>query len=237
MTDFKIAKINLSEKENALLTPILTSYSPIATFSNTFEALQAIKSEPTLFWFLVVPQNALPLNAMQLSDYLSDHHIIHFAFIIGAAPQDQNPALRHIAYIEAPFQEAFILKTIRQITEQDSTATAEKTYALNYLKEVSDNDEAFIIKSLTMFIDSVSERILKIEDLLPHADAAALTEIREIAHSIKPSFDMVENIKGKNICHTICYEAKDEEINNYVVDLRLTYDGIKKAIHHDWPQI
>ena len=100
-------------------------------------------------------------------------------------------------------------------------------FSLQYLEEIYDKNEELIIESLRIFQSSVAIKLEDIKGLLDHRE---YDEIRKVAHNIKPSFEMLNNIKGSALCHKLVYESSDEEINSMMEDLNKEFKEINSEL-------
>ena len=41
-------------------------------------------------------------------------------------------------------------------------------------------------------------------------------QIGDVAHNIKPSFEMLENSRGKDFCDRLAHHAENEEVGNLI---------------------
>jgi len=107
-------------------------------------------------------------------------------------------------------------------------------YSLNYLNDLSGGDEDFIKELLKVFSASVNSELKNLNEFLNQKD---YLRIRETAHGIKPSFDMIENEKGKGICRLLDSEADIKDIPKLIDELNLEFANINKQLLNDFPEL
>lgn len=107
-----------------------------------------------------------------------------------------------------------------------------KLYSLNYINELSDDNEEFTILTLKIFIDSVAERIRDLKEALFKND---FNSISEIAHNIKPSFEMIENEEGAQLCEILDTKTIHLETPQLIEQLEALYHQIKQQLITDFP--
>ena len=99
----------------------------------------------------------------------------------------------------------------------------EKTYGLGYMRELFDNDQELISESIHLFRKTVTEKIGAMGEAL---EKGYFDEVRDLAHFIKPSFQMIENEKSRKISDQICHAAEDHEIEALYRILREEFERI-----------
>jgi len=77
----------------------------------------------------------------------------------------------------------------------------------------------------------------EIKNLNLFLDQKDYIRIRETAHGIKPSFDMIENEKGKVICRLLDSEAEEKDIPKLINELNLEFANINKQLINDFPEL
>lgn len=100
-------------------------------------------------------------------------------------------------------------------------------FSLVYLKEISDNNEDFLLQSIEIFIDSVRENLDCAEAAYKKGE---FERVGEIAHAIKPSFEMLENKEASPICDELTYNRNTEKIPSQLLELRRIYENISSGL-------
>ncbi|MEH6405741.1 MAG: hypothetical protein V7767_00525 [Leeuwenhoekiella sp.] len=200
---------------------------------SSINAIQYIKKNGTPY-LLVIENDATPLDAFQTCDYLKQElnieppvAIIHSGFSENF--QNRNNSI----LIEKPFS-LEKLDLIEDFINKPQIAEVEKSYSLNYLNQLSDGDETFIISSLQIFTRSVEQKLAEITNLLKTNDYKL---IGEIAHNIKPSFEMIESKIGKNLCNILVYDIIEDEVPQRVSELNAEFSHIRTQLNRDFPKL
>lgn len=205
----------------------------VVVLHDSFEALQTIKKESDRAWVVLMSTYAKPLKAAQFKSYMMDMKL-DVRIIEIAESTTEREILYDMVQISGPFGEVDKQSILEEVTTPPlKIAVDEELYALNYLRDLSSNSEEFIYKMLATFITSVAEKMEEIENLLQNRDEEYIGRIKEIAHSIKPSFEMLENQKGKNLCHAILHQLPPDEIPKATENLREEYTKIVYLLKRD----
>jgi len=189
---------------------------------------------------LVIEEDSSPLNGYQTADYIKTELglMLPVLITVGTAPTPRE--LRVIAYTEGEIKKPFIKSTtILQINEllersPEKTSIPNYSYSLNYLRDIFEGHEESVFESLELFSTSVNTEL---EQLFVELQDKDYNRIREIAHSIKPSFEMLENETGKSICHLLNSEAEETEMPRLIHDLQLEFASITKQLTRDFPEL
>jgi hypothetical protein len=82
-----------------------------------------------------------------------------------------------------------------------------------------------------IFKESVT---FKLEEMHSKLSLRDLEEVRKIAHNIKPSFAMLHNQKGMELCNTMMDTAKDLDMPKLVNELKLEFEIIQSQLAMDF---
>jgi HPt (histidine-containing phosphotransfer) domain-containing protein len=189
---------------------------------------------------LVIEENSAPLNGYQTADYIKTELglMLPVLITVGTVPTPQE--LRVIAYAEGVIKKPFIkATTILQINEilerfPERSPAQSDSYSLNYLRDIFEGHDESVFESLELFSTSVNTELEQLNVGLQDRD---YNRIREIAHSIKPSFEMLENETGRSICHLLNSEAEETEMPGLIHDLQLEFASITKQLTRDFPEL
>jgi CheY-like chemotaxis protein/HPt (histidine-containing phosphotransfer) domain-containing protein len=189
---------------------------------------------------LVIEEDSAPLNGYQTADYIKTELglMLPVLITVGAVPTQQE--LRVIAYAEGVIKKPFIKSTcILQITElleryPERSPVQNPSYSLNYLRDIFEGHEESVFESLELFSTSVNTDMEQLNIELQDRD---YNRIREIAHSIKPSFEMLENETGRSICHYLNSEAEETEMPKLIHDLQQEFASITQQLTRDFPEL
>lgn len=201
----------------------------------SIEAIQWIKKNgaPRL---LIIEENASPMNGIQTSDFIQLELKLSLPVLISV---NKDPASTYhekdlLGFTGKPFSEQTILLIKSFLEKQEvSTNLNQNTYSLNYLRNIYDENEDFIIASVHLFSDSVSVKLTEITKALANNEFKV---VRDIAHNIKPSFEMLENNAGKDLCDTIVHKASDQEISALAEKLNQVFADIDSQLKKDFPK-
>jgi hypothetical protein len=61
--------------------------------------------------------------------------------------------------------------------------------------------------------------------------------IGAIAHNIKPSFEMLENEKARDICNKLTYEAETSDISLLASQLNAEFKTMETALKNDFSEL
>mgnify|MGYP003120265407 CR=1 FL=1 len=189
---------------------------------------------------LIIEEDASPISGYQIADYIKTELGLALPVIIttGEIPLQQEK--RMLTYAEAvikkPFSESAIVFQIRKTLDKAVEVSPEQNdhYSLNYLMDLSGGDKQFISETLELFSSSINIELQNLKQVLFQKD---YLRIREIAHGIKPSFDMLENEKGKGICHLLNSEAKEMEMPYLIDQLNLVFNNMNNQLIKDFPEL
>ena len=226
----RVARISLFFEEHGFLCHYVTS---------GLEALKKFESEKDGIKILMMQENNLPINAYKTIGYIKTELNQNPYCVILKEPQEAEiDEIQQLVLIDRSFILGDELnELLRDIVQQEKNTFAEHVncfYSLDYLKEISDNSTEFIEESLQLFSSSVAKEI---GDLYLKIKNRNYEDIRKIAHKIKPSFAMLENHKGVEICDQITYKAKDGELKNIIDDLYGEFNKIQHALKTDYPNL
>ncbi|WP_417443183.1 Hpt domain-containing protein [Joostella sp.] len=224
-----------SELDQFLLISENFDWNIVSAF-DSFKAIQKIKENHD-YDALIINHAIAPLDPIQLTDYLSIELNLDIPAILiteNNTPKSLNNEA-HFYVLKKPLTKKDIDLMFFFISESLGTSNKDiKPYSLNYLKQLSDNDPVFILESLQIFKDSVNEKINELKQVVKDAE---FKEAREIAHNIKPSFEILENDYCRVICDKICYETEDQEISFLAEKLNQEYTKIVKELKKEFPEI
>ncbi|MFN4764175.1 Hpt domain-containing protein [Gillisia sp. Q332] len=189
---------------------------------------------------LVIEENSTPLNGYQTADYIKTELglMLPVLITVGTVPTPQE--FRVIAYAEGVIKKPFIKSTaileINEILERLPEKSPAQTdcYSLNYLRDIFEGHEESVFESLKLFSTSVNTELEQLNIELQDKD---FNRIREIAHSIKPSFEMLENETGRSICQLLNSEVVETKMPGLIHDLHLEFASIKKQLTRDFPDL
>ncbi len=189
---------------------------------------------------LIIEEDASPISGYQIADYIKTELGLALPVIIttGEIPSQQES--RMLAYAEAiikkPFNDARVVFQIRKTLEKAIVISPEQNnhYSLNYLIDLSGGDKQFISETIQLFSSSINLELQNLKQVLFQKD---YLRIREIAHGIKPSFDMLENEKGKGICHVLNSEAKEMEMPYLIDQLNSVFNNMNNQLIKDFPEL
>ncbi|MDG3582821.1 Hpt domain-containing protein [Galbibacter pacificus] len=208
----------------------------IESSKNSFQAIQKIKDTPS-YNFLIIDHEVGPLTSIQLLDYLSMELNLNMPAVLITEKEVHGDLNNEEPFfiINKPITEKDIMNIVSFVNESsENLKKGAKPYSLNYLKQLSDNNTAFILESLQIFKDSVYTKLNELKQAVKNLE---FKTAREIAHNIKPSFEMLENDHCRVLCDKICYQAKDEEISALAEKLNQEYLNIIDELKKEFPKL
>ncbi|MFI8379967.1 Hpt domain-containing protein [Leeuwenhoekiella sp. NPDC079379] len=223
------------KSQTAFSSIIRSSEASITNFTTGMGAIQFIK-QSELPDLIIIEEHIKPLGALQTLKYLNDQLNYCGSALIISDSKDKIYTDTHVyGVLSKGFLEEDILKVRSLLNNMsDNRLYTEPAFSLNYLKNLSDNDLEFILESLKIFKDSVTVRLEEMETKLKILD---LESVREIAHNIKPSFEMLENVRGSEVCDKIAHVATPKEIDILVEKLKVETTKIIIGIDKDFPTL
>ncbi len=201
--------------------------------SDSFNAIQKVKNAP--YDMIVMDQDIAPLDPFKLMEYIS-HELQKVLAMVVVGNQDSNNATSHGTYLKLayPISEEDLDKMVTHMDLVPKTEKQTKVFSLDYLIKLSDNNEEFIQESIQLFLESVSA---KLEELKTAITDGNYNAAREIAHNVKPTFAMLGNDKGRDICDIICHDAEDAEIPDLAKSLEDESILITNELEKEFPQL
>lgn len=200
----------------------------VQLFASSYEAIQWLKKDKPAALF-VIADDAAPLNAHQTFDYVRSEMKNNILFAV-SGKAGQSVAGSYI-FLEKPFNDTAI-KAIKKAIS--STGDTPKVYSLEYLETISGGNHEFLIDCLKTFITSVSSKMEELTVAVANDDKK---EIGAIAHNIKPSFEMLENIEAKDICNKLTYEADTVDVPALAAKLRSEFETMEAALRNDFQEL
>jgi len=218
-----IVLVENSQDESLYFTDIVKKkYDNIEVkvLTNSFEAIQWLQNNRAQA--LVIEEDAQPMNAAQTSDYLRQELEMEIPIFISSSKKSlkQN-------YILKPFTKDS-LSSFFDLTPAESEYPL---YSLNYLKEISGGNSEFIRDSVAIFKSSVQAQIKELEIASEENNDQKASEI---AHSIKPSFEMMENKEGSEICNKLTYDLENYQLSLLVKELKIIFENILQQLENDF---
>ncbi|MUV03960.1 hypothetical protein GN157_09595 [Flavobacterium rakeshii] len=204
---------------------------------NSYDAIQLIKKEDS-FQLLMLDEYASPLSAYQTFDYLKSEIKTEVPVLV-LGEEGENGILEHyqnkMAFIKKPVTSNDI-KIINDLVEKNFVPkeVSDKAYSLEYLNVISDSNFEFIKETLVIFRTSVKDKLIQLREALGQND---FKSVAEIAHNIKPSFEMLENKISVHICDLLNNRAPKEEVPELVTELESQFDKINTELENDFPEL
>lgn len=204
---------------------------------NSYDAIQLIKKEDS-FQLLMLDEYASPLSAYQTFDYLKSEIKTEVPVLV-LGEEGENGILEHyqnkMAFIKKPVTSNDI-KIINDLVEKNFVPkeVSDKAYSLDYLNAISDSNFEFIKETLIIFRTSVKDKLIQLREALGQND---FKSVAEIAHNIKPSFEMLENKTSVHICDLLNNRAPKEEVPELVTELESQFDKINTELENDFPEL
>ena len=249
MQDFKIILIESVEEDKAEFSALAKKNNwECEVFSNCFEAFQFLKDNAESYCLIFVSEPTFPLDTVKIQDYLHQLGGLRFTYVVNYSETiHKEEYLASTKFIKKPFLQAKddikqLVQEIEQLKNNESTAapTVNPVYDLDYLNDISDGDQVFVEQSLISFRDFVGKRIQDLLTWRENLNEEHINKIKETAHQLKPSFQMLNNETGSTLANELCYEVSaenKEEISAYVMKLKVQYDLIMEQIKKNHPKL
>jgi HPt (histidine-containing phosphotransfer) domain-containing protein len=188
---------------------------------------------------LIIEEDSAPLNGYQTADYIKAELGLMLPILISVgATSTPEIRLRTVAegLIKKPFIKSITILQINEILKKSlkKTSVQPNSYSLNYLRDIFEGHEESVLESLELFSTSIHTEL---EQLITELQIKDYNRIREIAHSIKPSFEMLENDRASNICNHLNSQAEDTEMPRLINDLKEEFASITKELTRDFPEL
>lgn len=200
--------------------------------SDSFSALQRLKQNT--YDVLIMDHGIAPLDPFKLMDYV--FHELKKSYQMVIVGDGSEPEEVHQNYIRFnyPIEQHNLDMLLSSSDENAALETEKKVFSLDYLNELSDNNQEFLEESILLFRNTLDTRLAELSETVANSD---FEEARQIAHNIKPSFAMLGNEVGPAICHTICYDATEKEIPKLTQDVINEYKLIINEIDKQFPKL
>ncbi|WBL21156.1 Hpt domain-containing protein [Zunongwangia sp. HRR-M8] len=238
-TDIQISKLILIIHKNfTSIEPIYLRFTKegyqCLYASNGLEAIKKLGNKD--IFALLVEEKTSPLNAYQTINYIfTELKMSPFNVVLRDPENPGNIDSQVNIHIDGFFDLGGDIEILlKEIDNGKQSKIDSSSYSIGYLKEVSGDNAQFIEESLQLFLNSV---VNDIEALYLHINSNSFEEIRQIAHKIKPSFSMVENNRGVEICDRITYKAKDKDLEKLIEELHAEFLKIQNSIKKDYPNL
>lgn len=211
----------------------------VITCKNGLEAIQWLKTNLDAD-LLVIEEYTTPISGYQMADYIKTELGLALPVIITTEESSLHQEARMLAYADAvlikPFKSLSLITLISDTLNKSSEISPVKNdyYSLNYLIDLSGGDKTFIKETIALFISTVNVELRNLKQVLEEKD---YIKIREIAHGIKPSFEMIENETGSGICRLLDSEATENEMPRLIDDLNLVVNNIHTQLIKDFPEL
>ena len=211
--------IGSDDKSNDLIDKLNNANIPVVHYSNSLEAIQFLQTNKVFAIFIEHPIAPIKTEAT-LSFIRGELNISVPVYLYKYNSKDQV-AEHSENYILLPddLTAEHILELQKDLRNKDK----EKCYSLSYLREVSDNNEEFILQSIEIFIDSVKENLALAGEAYQNGN---YERVGEIAHAIKPSFEMLENKEASPHCDELTYNRENKNMSIHLSELNRIFKNI-----------
>lgn len=237
-TNIILVESDILEREQFSQIALQNNWKVISC-NNGLDVIQWLKANAYAD-LLVIEENASPISGYQIADYIKTELGLALPVIITAEESSTQQEARMLAYAEAvlkkPFNPSSLISLISNTLEKSNEISPVQNdyYSLNYLIDLSGGDQTFIKETIALFISTVNVEMRNLEQVLEQKD---YQKIREIAHGIKPSFEMIENETGSGICRLLDSEATENDMPRLIDDLNLVVNNINTQLIKDFPEL
>ena len=196
---------------------------------DSFSALQRLKN--STYDLIIMDEGIGPLDPFKVMDYV--FHELQKSYPMVIVGDDSKPEAIHENYQRCNYPiEQYNVDAL--VHYGKSEEKEKKLFSLEYLNELSDNNQEFIEESIVLFKNTLDAKFVDLQKAISIPD---FEEARQIAHNIKPSFSMLGNDAGPVICNTICYDAVESEIPELAQTLMKEYGLIVDEIEKQFPKL
>lgn len=212
----------LAQKENLTTEAVGSSYEAIQWLKKNDHALA-----------IVITEDATPLNAYQTFDYIR-HELKNNLPVVVTRTTEGLPKRDGYLYLDKPFT-ATAIKALKLSLVPNTTSSAGlKVYSLEYLESITGGNHEVMIDLLQTFMNSVNEKMNELKIAIDNSD---IKNAGAIAHNVKPSFEMLESQKGKDICNKLTYEAETSDVAALAKELNEEFRAIEQALKNDFEEL
>lgn len=224
---YSILLVENSKDESDLFIDIVKNQvnAQIHFFLNSFEAIQWLQENKVEI--LVIAEDARPMNASQTTDYIRQELKLDIPVFITSS-STLNVSRKHIS---KPFTKKSLAPLLYFSEDEKDTGIEPALYSLDYLKEISGGNVEFIHESIEIFKSSVKKQL---QELQIASDNNDNEKAARIAHNIKPSFEMLENQEGTEICNKLTYDLENQSLSELVSNLKILFDKIIKQLESNF---
>lgn len=198
---------------------------------DSFSALQRLKH--STYDLVVMDHGIGPLNPFKLMDYVALELSRSLPMVIVGNGSEPEAVHENYLWFNYPIGQHHIDALVFN-TAGSENVKERKLFSLDYLNQLSDNNQEFLEESIVLFRNTLDTRLKDLTGAISDLD---FEEARQIAHNIKPSFTMMGNDNGSSICHTICYDASEREIPKLAEVLKNEYELIINEIVKQFPKL
>ncbi|MDT0649313.1 Hpt domain-containing protein [Autumnicola edwardsiae] len=195
----------------------------VTSFKSSVEAILWLQNN---FADIIILEEGLqPMSVTQTIEYIQNELGKNAPIFISST---KKSAKNDEKLLQKPFTLEGLQKLCNKKIEVKQDALH---FSLDYLTEISDGNTEFICGSIEIFKTSVSEQILLLEKALENQDHK---KVGEIAHHIKPSFEMLLNDEAAGLCNQLIYKFNASEAPVQIKELRKIFEKIKKELETDF---
>lgn len=196
---------------------------------NNFDGIVLLKKKKSYDTIILHDIDPL-LNSDQAISYIRNEIKSDINVIVSTNSLSKiNDESLHIFYCKPE-----IKSILAQVENLERNSKQPPVYGLSYLLSVYGDEKEFIIESLRIFIRITENKILAMKDAMVHKDYQL---IAEIAHNIKPSYQMILNDKSVVICNLLNNRESEEQTPHLINELYNEFKKIKKEIIYDFPKL
>ena len=245
LTDKVILLVEDNEMNRILARTILHNYEvQLLEVDNGEKAIKLLEKQPV---DLILMDIQMPImDGIAATQYIRNvlqHDTPILALTANALKGEREKCITAgmNAYISKPFREKELVALICTLLEKNTVEntpplsiadTDERLYHFDYLNEISDNNTAFLIEMVNIFIAEAERVKDKMPTLLKEKN---FNEIRAMAHKVKSNLSMLAIEEATNLAHNIeNLENDDSEtmetlVHAFLIQINLVLKQIRKA--------
>lgn len=197
----------------------------VHSFTNSVEAILWLQGNHAQV--VMIEEHSQPMNAQEVMDFI-DNELPKPIPVFITVNQLPQPGEEGFYYIQKPFT----YESLHQLCNLNiECEPKDSLYSLEYLKDVSDGNIEFITGTLELFKTSVNAKLIELDKAEQERNHQ---RISEIAHAIKPSFEMLLNNEAASLCDKLTYELDPNKVPGQIEELKNIFEEIKEQLESDF---
>ncbi|MCM4157553.1 hypothetical protein [Gramella sp. AN32] len=192
---------------------------------NSIDAIHYI-SENTVD-VVLIKQFCSPLDAQKTLEYLNTEQEFNVPVLIILESEvnvQSSFDFRKTEVLSKELNSHDLKKVLNLLVEVTSQGYGPSTFSLQYLRSIGGDNEQFLIETFEIFKSSVTKQLKILEEAIKINNPQ---DISGVAHNIKPSFEMLMNDSGRDLCDKLTYELNKHKPAQILKELKIEYSKIE----------